>query len=222
MLGVLAMILATYGLGRWALGSEGGFDSALVPATALGPFLFTRFLIPDVAVGLWLALTFWLFLVALEQPRPERWTCWSLAAVCALNVLTKGLIGLVFPIGAIGLYLLLTGNLRHLLKLRLVSSTLVFLAIAAPWHVLAALRNPPQGHVRGFLWFYFVNEHILRFLNRRMPRDYDTVPLLLFWALLVLWLLPWTVFIPQSLPELPRPSPEFRAQFTPRQHPSFF
>jgi len=61
MLGVLAMILATYGLGRWTFGSEGGFDSALVLATALGPFLFTRFLIPDVPVGLWLTLTFWLF-----------------------------------------------------------------------------------------------------------------------------------------------------------------
>jgi 4-amino-4-deoxy-L-arabinose transferase-like glycosyltransferase len=230
MLIVLAMILSTYGLGRWALGSEGGFDSALVLATALGPFLFTRFLIPDVAVGLWLTLTFWLFLVSLEQtkvqqtkdqttkrPNAARWTCWSLAAVCALNVLTKGLIGLVFPIGAIGLFLLLTGNLRHLLKLRLVSSALVFLAIAAPWHILAALRNPAQGQVRGFLWFYFVNEHFLRFLNKRVPRDYDTVPLLLFWALLVLWLLPWTVFLPQSLQEVPLRWREFRAQMSRRQ-----
>ena len=217
MLGVLAMILSTYGLGRWALGSEGGFDSGLVLATALGPFLFTRFLIPDVAVGLWLTLTLWLFLISLEQPKPTRWTCWGLAAVCALNVLTKGLIGLAFPIGAIALYLLLTGNLRHLLKLRLVSSALVFFAIAAPWHILAALRNPAQGNVRGFLWFYFVNEHILRFLNRRVPRDYDTVPLLLFWALLVLWLLPWTVFLPQSLQEVPRRWREFRAQMTRRQ-----
>src|SRR5258706_8637966 len=217
MLGVLAMILSTYGLGRWALGSEGGFDSGLVLATALGPFLFTRFLIPDVAVGLWLTLTFWLFLVSLEQPKPERWTCWGLAAVCALNVLTKGLIGLVFPAAAIVLYLLLTGNLWHLLKLRLVSSTVVFFAIAAPWHILAALRNPAQGQVRGFLWFYFVNEHILRFLNRRMPRDYDTVPLLLFWALLALWLIPWTMFLPQSLQELPWRWREFRAQMSRRQ-----
>jgi 4-amino-4-deoxy-L-arabinose transferase-like glycosyltransferase len=217
MLGVLAMILSTYGLGRWALGSEGGFDSGLVLASALGPFLFTRFLIPDVAVGLWLTLTFWLFLASLEQPKPARWACWGLAAVCALNVLTKGLIGLVFPIGAIGLYLLLTGNLRHLLKLRLLSSTLVFLAVAAPWHILAALRNPAQGNVHGFLWFYFVNEHILRFLNRRVPRDYDKVPLLLFWALLVLWLIPWTVFLPQSLREVPRRWREFQAQMTRRQ-----
>jgi 4-amino-4-deoxy-L-arabinose transferase-like glycosyltransferase len=96
MLGVLAMILATYGMGRWAFGSEGGLDAGLVLATALGPFLFTRFLIPDVLVGLWLTLTFWLFLESLEQPKPSRAICWGLAAVCALNVLTKGLIGLVF------------------------------------------------------------------------------------------------------------------------------
>src|ERR1019366_6619172 len=125
--------------------------------------------------------------------------------------------GLVFPAGAIGLYLLLTGNFRHLLKLRLLSSAAVFFAIAAPWHILAALRNPAQGQVRGFLWFYFVNEHILRFLNRRVPRDYDTVPLLLFWALLVLWLIPWTVFLPQSLREVPRRWREFRMQMTRRQ-----
>src|SRR5271169_2390395 len=217
VLGVLAMILSAYGLGRWALGDEGGFDSGLVLATALGPYLFTRFLIPDVAVGLWLTLTFWLFLISLEQPKPARWTCWGLAAICALNVLTKGLIGLVFPIGAIGLYLLLTGNLRHLLKLRLISSAVVFFLIAAPWHILAALRNPPQGNVRGFLWFYFVNEHINRFLGTRVPRDYDKVPLLLFWALLVLWLLPWTAFLPQSLQEVPRRWREFRAQMTRRQ-----
>jgi 4-amino-4-deoxy-L-arabinose transferase-like glycosyltransferase len=217
MLGVLAMILATFGLGRWSFGGEGGLDAGLVLATALGPYLFTRFLIPDVLVGLWLTLTFWLFLESLEQAKPARAICWGLAAMCALNVLTKGLIGLVFPAGAIGLYLLLTGNLRHLLRLRLVSSTLVFLAIAAPWHILAELRNPAQGNVRGFLWFYFVNEHFLRFLNKRVPRDYDTVPLLLFWALLVLWLIPWTVFLPQSLQEVPRRWREFRAQLSRRQ-----
>jgi 4-amino-4-deoxy-L-arabinose transferase-like glycosyltransferase len=224
MLGVLTMILSTYGLGRWALGEEGGFDSGLVLTTALGPFLFTRFLIPDVAVGLWLTLTFWLFLVSLEQVKPARWTCWGMAAMCALNVLTKGLIGLVFPIGAIGLYLLLTGNLRHLLKLRLISSAVVFFAIAAPWHILAALRNPAQGNVRGFLWFYFVNEHVNRFLNTRVPRDYDKVPLVLFWALLVLWLIPWTVFLPQSLQEVPRRWREFRQEMTRRQraHLLFF
>src|SRR6266849_3354960 len=217
MLGVLALLLVTYKLGKHSYGEAGGLYSAVVLVAAIGPYIFTRFQIPDVMVGLWLTLGFYFFLRSLEEEQPSRLGCWGFAVACALNVLTKGLIGLVFPVGAIGLYLILTGNLRHLLKLRLVSSALVFFTIAAPWHILAALRNPALGNVRGFLWFYFVNEHILRFLNRRVPRDYDKVPLLLFWALLVLWLIPWTVFLPQSLQEVPRRWREFRSQMTRRQ-----
>jgi 4-amino-4-deoxy-L-arabinose transferase-like glycosyltransferase len=203
MLGVLALVLATYGLGAYALGERGGFYSGLALVTSIGPYIFTRFLIPDVLVGVWLTLSYFFFLLSLEEETPSRLACWGFAAVCALNVLTKGLIGLIFPIGTIGLYLLLTGSLRHVAKLRLLSSTLVFLVLAAPWHILAAIRNPPQGQARGFLWFYFVNEHIMRFLNKRVPPGYDTVPLLLFWILLVLWLVPWAVFLPQALRDVP-------------------
>jgi 4-amino-4-deoxy-L-arabinose transferase-like glycosyltransferase len=203
MLGVLGLLFATYRLGRYAYGELGGLYAGVVLATSIGPYIFTRFLIPDVLVGLWLTIGYFLFLHSLEEEFPSRTTCWGFAAVCALNVLTKGLIGLVFPVGAIGLYLLVTGNLRHLRKLRIVSSTLVFLAIAAPWHILAAIRNPTQGSVRGFLWFYFVNEHLMRFLNKRVPAGYDTVPLLIFWGLLLAWLLPWAAFLPQSLREVP-------------------
>src|SRR5581483_338521 len=79
--------------------------------------------------------------------------CWGLAICCALMVLAKGLIGLVFPGAVIFLYLLLTKNLRHLLRMKLASSTLIFLAIAAPWHILAAHANPPAGKAKGFLCF---------------------------------------------------------------------
>jgi 4-amino-4-deoxy-L-arabinose transferase-like glycosyltransferase len=203
MLGFLALVLGTYHLGSFAFGERGGFYSGLALVTSIGPYIFTRFLIPDVLVGLWLVLSHYFFLRSLEEDPPARLTCWGFAAACALNVLTKGLIGLVFPIETIGLYLVLTQNLRHLAKLRLVSSTLVFFVVAAPWHILAAVRNPAQGQARGFLWFYFVNEHINRFLNKRVPPGYDTVPLMLFWALLVLWLVPWAVFLPQALRDVP-------------------
>jgi 4-amino-4-deoxy-L-arabinose transferase-like glycosyltransferase len=202
-LGVLALLLLVYRLGRRIYGEEGGFYSALVLATGFGPFVFSRFLIPDMAVGLWLALGFDFLLTSLEQETPSRWVCWGLAATMALNVLTKGLIGLVFPLGTIFLFLFLMGNLRHLLKLRLLSSFVVFLAIAAPWHLLAGFQNPAQGQARGFFWFYFINEHFLRYLNKRFPNDYDTVPLWLFWSLMLLWLMPWTAFIVQALRQIP-------------------
>jgi 4-amino-4-deoxy-L-arabinose transferase-like glycosyltransferase len=214
-LGVLALLLVVYRLGRRVYGDEGGLYSALALATGFGPFIFTRILIPDMAVALWLALGFDFFLTTLEQAdagkKPSRWLCWGIAATMALNVLTKGLIGLVFPLGTIFLFLLLTGKLRHLLKLRLVSSFLIFLLIAAPWHVLAGLRNPAQGQARGFFWFYFVNEHFLRYLNKRYPADYDTVPLWLFWGLNLLWLMPWTAFLLQAAGRVPWRWREWRA-----------
>lgn len=207
-LGVLALLLVVYRIGRRFYSDEGGLYAALAMATGFGPFIFTRILIPDMLVGLWLALGFDFFLTTLEQAeagqKPSKWLCWGIAATMALNVLTKGLIGLVFPVGAIFLFLLFTGNLRHLLKLRLVSSFLVFLLIAAPWHLLAGFRNPAQGQTRGFFWFYFVNEHFLRYLNKRYPADYDTVPIWLFWGLNLLWLMPWTAFIVQALGTVPR------------------
>jgi 4-amino-4-deoxy-L-arabinose transferase-like glycosyltransferase len=212
MLVVLALAVATFWLGRFVYGGAGGFYSGSVLVTSLGLYLYTRFLIPEVMVTLWLTLGYCFLLRSLEEERPSRLVCWGFAATCALNVLTKGLIGLVFPAGAIALFLFLTGNLRHLLKLRLLSSSLVFLAIAAPWHILAALRNPPQGQARGFLWFYFINEHLMRFLGKRVPAGYDTVPLGIFWALFVVWLLPWSVFLPQALRDVPVRWREFRGR----------
>jgi 4-amino-4-deoxy-L-arabinose transferase-like glycosyltransferase len=207
-LGVLALLLVVYRIGRRFYGDEGGLYAALALGTGFGPFIFTRILIPDMLVGLWLALGFDFFLTTLEQAeaghKPSKWLCWGIAATMALNVLTKGLIGLVFPIGAIFLFLLITGNLRHLLKLRLGSSVLVFLLIAAPWHLLAGFRNPAQGQTKGFFWFYFVNEHFLRYLNKRYPADYDTVPIWLFWGFNLLWLMPWTAFTVQALAFVPR------------------
>ncbi len=217
MLGVLALLLATYKLGQYAYGEMGGLYAATVLATSIGPYIFTRFLIPDVLVGLWLTLGYYFFLRALEQETPSRAACWGFAATCALNVLTKGLIGLVFPAGAIFLYLLATGNLRFLPKLRLASSASIFFLIAAPWHILAAVKNPDQGTVQGFWWFYFVNEHWNRFLNKRVPAGYDTVPLLIFWGLLVAWLLPWSAFLPQALLEVPMRLRQLRADLSRQQ-----
>ena len=85
------------------------------------------------------------------------------------------------------------------------SGLLVILLIAAPWHILATLRNPPYfaftlhsgpGQYHGFLWFFFINEQLLRFLNLRYPRDYNTVPRLYFWLFHLVWLFPWSVYFP--------------------------
>lgn len=205
-LGVLGLAWCVFIFGRRFFGGEAGLYAALILVTAPGIFVYTRFLIPDVLVAMWLTLGLYWFLVAYEQEQPSRWLCWGIAVTIALNVLTKSLIGIIFPTMIVGVFLLVTGKLRKILTFHLPSSSLVFLVVAAPWHILAALRSPaqPTGPEKGFLWFYFINEQFLRYLNKRVPYDYDKVPLLVFWALLLAWLFPWSLSLFPALGEIPR------------------
>lgn len=204
-LSVLGLAWCTYLFGKRNFGKESGFYAALILITAPGIYIYTRFLIPDVAVAMWLTLGLYLFLIAYEQENPSRWICWGFSVTVALNVLTKSLIGIVFPGMIIFVFVLLTGGFKKLLKMHPISSTIVFLIVSAPWHILSAIRSPaqPTGPERGFLWFYFVNEQFLRYINKRIPRDYDKVPLVLFWALLLVWLIPWFVFLFPALKQVP-------------------
>ncbi len=117
----------------------------------------------------------------------------------ALAVLTKGLVALVFFGGASLSFLLITGDWRRWRSLRPISGTFVLFAMAAPWHILAGLRNTGGAGGHGFFWFYFVNEHFLRFLGRRLPKDYNKLPAALFWSLHLVWLFPWSLFFPLPL-----------------------
>ncbi len=199
----------------WAFGKKVGLYSGLILSTSIGLFLFTRILIPDVILTATIALGFWSLLRALddEEARPRVWAL-TLWASMALGLLLKGLIAVVFPIGGSVVYLLLTGQLfsmRTARRLQLIPGALLLLLIAAPWHIVATLRNGPpyldftmhseQGSYRGFFWFYFMNEHVLRFLNRRYPRDYNTVPRLYFWLFHLLWFFPWSAYIPAIVKE---------------------
>ncbi|HKD72703.1 MAG TPA: glycosyltransferase family 39 protein [Candidatus Acidoferrum sp.] len=208
-LSAIALAWLTAAFGTWAFGKRAGFYAGLCMGTGIGLFLFTRILIPDVMLTFTITLSMWSFLRALDQeePRPRLWAL-LMAASIGVGLLLKSLIGVVFPVAAALIYLLATKQLfvaRTWQRLHLLSGTVIALAIAAPWHILATLRNPPYfvftfhsgpGQYHGFLWFYFMNEQVLRFLNLRYPRDYNTVPRLWFWLFHFLWLFPWSVYFP--------------------------
>jgi len=193
----------------WAFSRLAGVYAGCTLATSIGLFLFTRIQIPDAILTATITLALWAFLRALdpEEPRPVLWAS-VMAASIGTGLLLKGLIALLFPVAAAVLFLLFTGEWRRRetwRRLHPIRGVLLALLIAAPWHVIATLRNPPYfdftmhsgpGEYRGFFWFYFFNEHILRFLNTRYPRDYNTVPRLYFWLFHLLWLFPWSVYFP--------------------------
>ena len=205
----VALCLLTAAFGIWAFGKKQGFYAGLVMGTCVGLYLFTRVLIPDVILTLTVTLAMWALLRVTdeEEKHPRSWA-FALAASLGVGLLLKSLIGVLFPVAAGVIYLLLTKQLfqrQTWKRLHPFSGLLVILLIAAPWHVLATLRNPPYfslsmhsgpGEYHGFLWFFFINEQLLRFLNLRYPRDYNTVPRLWFWLFHLAWLFPWSVYLP--------------------------
>jgi len=235
-LAMLGLLLAVYGLGRRLYGERGGFYGALVLGTAIGPYLYTRFFIPDILICLWMTLGVWFFLVGLAGAgftaggstaagpthrdeaamngarRRVGWASVGFGAVLGLNLLTKGLIGLVFPLGFVAVYLIVTRQVRLLTRMRVWLAGVVFAGVALPWHVLAAVRNPaiamPSGvglpAKAGWAWFYLYNEHFARFLGKRIPHDYGNTPVWLFWVYAVVWVMPWGVFLPAAVGGLRR------------------
>jgi len=228
-IGVLLLALLGFLWADRSFGPRTAFYTALATLTATGVFLFTRILIPEVLLSLFLATALYSLLRALEPAKregapapgmqdnddrnchPERsegpasrlsptthpYLLWT---SLALAVLTKGLVALVFFFGTATLYLALTGEYKHWRRLKPFTGLLLFFAIAAPWHILAGLRNTggPHGGFagHGFFWFYFINEHVLRFLGKRIPMDYNKLPGYLFWSLHLVWLFPWALFLP--------------------------
>ena len=236
-LSILALTLLLEAFARRLFANtRAGLYAALILLSSFGIFLFSRIAIPDAMVCLWLTWALYCFwrteeLGGTNQHRADpvhlRLCCGGFATACALNVLTKGLIGVVFPLAITILYLLFTRGFRRTLhrlrELHPLATLEAFLVISVPWHILAGLANPTEGHpapfhfvtnytfpislghwqvplptdgnVRGWFWFYFMNEHILRYLNLRIPHDYDTAPLWLLWGLCFVWMMPWSAFV---------------------------
>jgi len=206
-LAMLALTWLSWLWARRAWGERAGLYAGLGVLTSVGPFLFTRFIIPESILALFLLIALYALIATLEGGGTLG-IYWMWAGV-ALALLTKGLIAPVFFLGAAIPYLLLTGQWRRWKALRPVSGLLVFLAIAAPWHILCGIVNhdqgnpignhPTLGNVHGFFYFYFINEHVLRFFNMRYPHDYNKMPGVWYWLGQLVWLFPWSLFLPAAV-----------------------
>ena len=161
-----------------------GLSSAAMLAGMAWPVGLGHFLTLDAVLSGWLALALSSFLVAQADAAGAR-RAWMLAAWVATAgaVLTKGLVGLVVPAGALVLYSIVAGDWRVWRRLSLLPGAVALLVLCAPWFVAVSARNPEFAH------FFFVHEHVERFLTTEHQREgawWYFVPLLL------LGLVPWT------------------------------
>lgn len=180
-----------YLLGRALLGARPALLGALVLLTSVGFFILHLQLLTDHLVTLTLTAALYVMVRTAGRPGGGRVALFQVAL--AAGFLSKGLIGVAFPLLILLGYAGLRRDLRILLLALDPRGWLVFAGLTLPW--LVAM----ESHHQGFLRHYLVNEQILRFLGERQPPDINSFSLGGFWLFLFLWLLPWGVLLPEAL-----------------------
>jgi 4-amino-4-deoxy-L-arabinose transferase-like glycosyltransferase len=123
-----------------------------------------------------------------SPPSRTRAAAIGFAVSTAAAVLLKGLVGVILPGGAVVLWSFVTGRWGPFRRLLAPLPVVVFLSLSVPWHVAAAIREPQ------FLSFYFVHEHLDRFLR---PDHHRPGPPWYFAAVVAGGFLPWTPLLPR-------------------------
>jgi 4-amino-4-deoxy-L-arabinose transferase-like glycosyltransferase len=193
----VAGILITYAAARGLRDRITGLLAALVLGTSLLWFVIGHIPILDTAMSVFMSGTLFCFLLGVREESGvrRRWLFMGLYACAALATLTKGLMGFMVTGAVMFLWLLVFNQWKRLRPLYLPTGVLLFLAIAAPWHVLAALRNDTWVHR------YIVFEHFLRFLTPVASRP---GPWHLFIWVVIGGLIPWTGFLWSTARDLAR------------------
>ncbi len=194
----VAGTVLTYCFAFRIYGRAAGLWSAIVLATTIIYYVLAQIILLDMAVSVMISGALFSFLLGVrESPGAKRRGLFTAHYVfMALATLCKGLIGFLIPGAVMFLWLLMLGKWRSLRPFYPFSGIVIFLAIALPWHVQAALANHSAQHSQDFLWFYFVHEHFERFTTT-VHRRYE--PWWWFLPFLVGGLFPWIVFGWQSV-----------------------
>jgi 4-amino-4-deoxy-L-arabinose transferase-like glycosyltransferase len=196
LLFALGGVLFTYAATRRIYGRSAGLAAALVLGTSLLYYALARFLILDMAVSALMSATLFCFILGVREPPPapgaggwaarRRWWFYGLYASAALATLTKGLMGFLVTGAVMFLWLLLFNQWKRLRPFYLPTGALLFLALAAPWHLLVSARNPTWFHR------YVVYEHVERFMT---PAAGRAGPWWYFIPIVLVGLFPWSGFL---------------------------
>jgi len=171
-------------LTRHTKSETAGFAAAIMMVTSLPLLAMGRMILCDMTMTCFLSAALMQFYDWYTSARKNHLLAFW--AFLALAVLSKGFVAVILAGGSIGVFLLWQrATFNEARKIVSLPGILLFFIITAPWHIAAALQEP------GFAWFYFINEHLYRFLNIREPHDYYTGPLWYYLPRVLGYLVPW-------------------------------
>jgi 4-amino-4-deoxy-L-arabinose transferase-like glycosyltransferase len=182
----VAGILLTYWMGATLAGWRTGLYAAIVLSTSIYYYAIGRLNTLDMTLAVLLLLSiFPAYLYHSGKSDRRSYLLLSYAA-SGLAFLTKGLIGVVFPLAVMVLWLVFSRRQWEYAKAFSPLGIALFLAIVLPWTILVQRENPD------FLWFFFVHEQFLRYATKI---HHHAEPFWFFLPVVIAGFLPWVAFL---------------------------
>lgn len=180
--------LATYLFAAKIFDKLTGTLSFFVLGSSLLYYIMAHTAILDMTVSCFITFTLYFFLLgANASTRLKQNSFYYLTALSSgLAVMSKGLIGLVLPMSIIGIWMLYLNKWSILKKFPWLISSILFFAVALPWHLLVQMRNPEFFH------YYFIVQHFERYLTSSAGRS---EPFWFFVPVILLGFFPWSFFL---------------------------
>ena len=184
--------LASYLTGRKLFNRRVGILSALMLSSTILYFTFSHMITTDMLLTFFLTCSLYAFLWAFQATSKSArdYGLWAAYLFSGLAMMTKGLIGLVFPVLIIMTFIGLTKRWSLIKDMRLFSGVLIIAVLNLPW-LLAVQQKVPA-----FLYFYFIEQQLIRYATPIANRE---MALGVYISVFLLGLFPWVVWLPQSI-----------------------
>ena len=187
-------ILLVYRMGIFFHDTKTGLYAAAVLSTFMYHIVIGRINILDMPLAFLVSAAIWFgfrhFDAAEKKTEKKMGWIYLFYLFIALAFLAKGLIGIIFPFGILGILLLTSSRWREISGLFSTIGIMIFLAVSLPWIILVQLENPE------FFNFFFIQEHFLRFTTRMHGH---AEPFYFYLPILLVGTLPWCAFLPEVI-----------------------
>jgi 4-amino-4-deoxy-L-arabinose transferase-like glycosyltransferase len=189
-IGVIGCLILYVG-GRLLFNRRTGILAAIILATSPLYFGMSHYANLDLEVAVFISVSLLAFIIGIQNDNKQQ-TLWLwLAYICAgLAILTKGMMGLAFPMMIIGIWILLLNNWRIIKNMRLPSGLVLILIITLPWFYWVQQANP------NFMDHFFLNQQVTRFVSKDFN---DAEPFWFYLPIVLGGIFPWIIFLPQSI-----------------------
>lgn len=191
LFGIFGCVI-TYLAGRQLFNRRTGLISATILATAPLYFGSAHYANLDLEVAVLISSTLLCFITAIHSKNPIRTRLlYAVYIFSALAFLTKGMIGIAFPVMVIGVWIALVNRWEIIKKLHLIIGLILFFALVTPWYVFVQSMNPE------FLHYFFVTQQVTRFLSA--AEFNNKTPFWFYVPIVAIGFFPWTIFLVQAL-----------------------